>query len=171
MPETMTASDDPRERIPARGGSGYTGAPERTARSRTLDATSIELIGSRITAVRVDGDEVRVRFEPAYLIETMSGSVEKTRWRQNGEIVFGGARLLADPPTLPADCAGGDVGENIYTYRDMIPLPLESRGRAFCRLRVEGSERLIEVEGERIELVMEETPRYIEHIRPEDLPE
>ncbi len=133
-----------------------------------MDSTSIELIGSRIAAVRVDGDQVRVRLEPAYLIKTMSGSVEKTRWRQNGDILFGHAEIVGELPPLPADCAGGDVGENIYTYRDMIPLPLQSRGRVFCRLKVEGADEPIAIDGESIELCMEETPRYIEHIRPDD---
>ncbi len=132
-----------------------------------MDSTSIELVGSQIASLSVEGDSVRLRFEPAYLIKTMTGSVEKTRWRQNGDLVFENARVLEEAPPLPAVCAGGDVGENIYTYRDMIPLPLESRGRAHCRLKVEGSERLIAIDGEAIRLDMEETPRYIEHIRPE----
>ena len=57
----------------------------------------------------------------------MTGSVERTKWWQNGELVFGGAELDEDSPlpSLPVECVGGDVGENVYTYRDMIPLPLE----------------------------------------------
>lgn len=131
-----------------------------------MDSTSIELSGSRIAAVEVDGDTVRIQFEPAYLIKSMTGSVERTRWRQNGALVFDGAELDAAEglPGLPADCEGGDVGENVYTYRDMIPVPLHSRGRAHCALRVGGV--VIRVTGEGVHLDMQDVPRYIEHLRP-----
>jgi hypothetical protein len=126
----------------------------------------IELPGTRISAVSVDGETVRIRFEPAYLIKTMTGSVERTRWRQNGELVFTGAALADELPVLPAECQGGDVGENVYTYRDMIPVPLDSRGRVRCALHVAGSEQTIRVEGEAVTLMMEAVPKYIEHLRP-----
>jgi len=132
-----------------------------------MDSTSIDLAGSRISAVNVDGDEVRVRFEPAYLVKTMTGSVERTRWWQNGELVFSGAQLDAESalPEFPADCSGGDVGENVYTYRDMIPVPLESVGDAHCDLRV--GEQAVRIQAQGVTLVLEDVAKYIEHIRPE----
>ena len=129
-----------------------------------MDATHIELNGSHIAAVTVAGDEVRIRFEPAYLLKSMTGSNERTKWRQNGELVFRGADLVEPLPALPADCQGGDVGENVYTYRDMVPIPLNSRGRASCALAV--GDGVIRVEAEAVELVMEDVPKYIEHLRP-----
>ncbi len=134
-----------------------------------MDSTSIDLVGSKISAVTVEGDTVKVRFEPAYLIKTMTGSVERTRWWQNGELVFDGAELDPDQvlPNLPAVCAGGDVGENVYTYRDMVPVPLESVGRAHCDLKVEGGDTSIRVQAEAVTLVLEDVAKYIEHLRPE----
>ncbi len=131
-----------------------------------MDSSTIELVGSRIAGVALDGDVVRIRFEPAYIVKTMTGSTERTRWWQDGELVFAGAELDGELPEVPADCAGGDVGENVYTYRDMIPLPLQSRGYVRCDLRVEGSERHIRVTGAAVELRMEGVPKYIEHVRP-----
>lgn len=130
-----------------------------------MDSTSIELAGSRIASVDVDGDSVRIAFEPAYLIKRMTGSVERTRWWQNGALVFEGAELADDAPVpgLPAECHGGDVGENVYTYRDMIPVPLDSRGRAHCVLRVGDGE--IRVSGVAVRLEMQDVPKYIEHLR------
>lgn len=131
-----------------------------------MDSTSIELPGSQIAAVVVDGEEVSIRFEPAYVIKTMTGSVERTRWWQNGALVFTDAELADDEPlpTLPARCDGGDIGENVYTYRDMIPIPLQSHGRAHCALKV--GDATIRVTAAAVRLVMEDVPRYIEHIRP-----
>ena len=62
-------------------------------------------------------------------------------------------------------CSGGDVGENVYTYRDMIPLPLESRGRIHCALGFEGTDLRLKAVAETIRLEMRKTPNYIEHIR------
>ncbi|MCB1784724.1 MAG: hypothetical protein H6953_06180 [Chromatiaceae bacterium] len=129
-----------------------------------MDSTSIELQGSVIAGVAVDGETVRIRFEPAYLIKTMTGSAERTRWQQNGTLVFEGAELDERLPALPGECTGGDVGENVFTYRDMLPVPLASRGHAHCALRVgDGS---IRVQGAAVRLEMDEVPRYIEHLRP-----
>ncbi len=131
-----------------------------------MDLTSIELPGSVIQRLQVEGDRVRIRFEPAYLIQTMTGSEERTRWRQNIELVFGDAELLEGGDLkLPAACAGGDVILNVYTYRDMVPVPLEGRGRAGCLLRVEGADQRIRVEAESVQLEREDLPRYIEHLR------
>ncbi len=131
-----------------------------------MDLTSIELPGSIITDIKVLDEEVRVRFEPAYLIKTMTGSDERTRWRQNIELVFDNGELLEGGTIdLPATCSGGDVGENIYTYRDMVPIPLESRGQAHCDLRVEGSSLGIRVQAEGVRLDREGLPKYIEHLR------
>ena len=62
--------------------------------------------------------------------------------------------------------AGGDVGENVYTYRDMIPIPLDSHGRAHCDLRFRDNEAHLRARGQSIRLEMEATPKYIRHIRP-----
>jgi hypothetical protein len=134
-----------------------------------MDSTSIDLIGSKISQVSVEGDTVKVHFEPAYLIKTMTGSTERTRWWQNGALVFAGAELddAEALPGLPANCAGGDVGENVYTYRDMIPVPLESRGHAHCALKIDGSESLICIQAEGVSLQLDDVAKYIEHLRSE----
>lgn len=131
-----------------------------------MDSSNIELPGSRILAVEQDGDRIRIRLEPAIIIKTMTGSVERTKWQQEGELIFEGAELQAELPKLPGLCAGGDVGENVYTYRDMIPLPLASAGQAHCALRIQGQEGLIRIQASKVRLEMFEHPRYIEHIRP-----
>ena len=133
-----------------------------------MDLTSIDLNGSIITRVDATGDKVRIRLEPAYLIQTMTGSEERTRWRQNIELVFEQAHLMeGEALSLPATCIGGDVVDNVYTYRDMVPVPLESRGRVGCNLKVADQEGSIRVEAEAVHLEREDLPRYIEHIRNE----
>jgi len=131
-----------------------------------VDLTSIELPGSVIHSVTRSDGEVRIRFEPAYLIQTMTGSEERTRWRQNIVLIFEDAELLeGEDVEYPVACVGGDVTENVYTYRDMVPVPLESRGRAGCNLALEGRDARLRVEAGGVRLEREDLPRYIEHIR------
>ena len=141
-------------------GSGY-------LREIALDSSSIELNGSEIESVVVEGDRVRVRFSRAYIVKTMTGSAERTRWWQAGDMVMEGAEVTGELPQMPAVCAGGDVFDNVYTYRDMVPLPLDTRGRTGCRLSVAGSDLVVDVSAETLHLDMLETPKYIEHLRPE----
>ena len=131
-----------------------------------MDSTSIQLNGSEIEKVETEGSTVKIYFSRSILIKTMTGSVEKTKWWQAGYLVFEEADLLEQPTTLPLTCAGGDVGENVFTYRDMIPVPLDSRGRAHCDLHFENSNAHLKVKATAVHLEMLDVPKYIEHIKP-----
>jgi len=132
-----------------------------------VDSSSIELPGSEIESIECTDGRLTVRFSRAYIIKTMTGSKERTKWWQAGALVMEGAHSEGELPSAPAVCAGGDVTENVYTYRDMIPIPLDSRGRTRCVLSFEGSDEKLQVYGETVRLEMDATPKYIEHIRPE----
>lgn len=129
-----------------------------------MDAKNIELPGSEVESIRTEGDRVILRFSRATILENMTGAQQRTKWWQAGELEFSGAELMEEPPACPCICTGGDVGENIYTYRDMIPIPLESRGAAHCSLRFEGTERKLVVQADGVQLKMEDRPHYIAHI-------
>ncbi len=130
-----------------------------------MDSSSIDLPGSEIESIELDGDLLVLRFSRAYIIQDMTGAAERTRWYQAGELRFTGAVVAGELPQCPCISAGGDVGENIYTYRDMLPLPLKSSGRASCRLRFEGLDQVLVVAADGVELVMDDRPRYIEHLQ------
>ena len=130
-----------------------------------MDSSSIQLKGSEIESVQEDGSEVRIYFSKAIIIKSMTGSVEKTKWWQQGYLIFGDAEVV-NKPDLPLLCDGGDVGENVYTYRDMIPIPLDSRGRAQCNLYFQGSDERLIIDASSVRLEMLDVPKYIEHIRP-----
>lgn len=132
-----------------------------------MDSSSIQLNGSEIEKVETQDSTVKIYFSRSILIKTMTGSVEKTKWWQSGYLVFEEAELIEQPNALPLICAGGDVGENVFTYRDMIPVPLESRGRAHCDLYFDGSNEHLKVEASAVHLEMLDVPKYIEHIKPE----
>ncbi len=131
-----------------------------------MDSSSIQLDGSEIEKIEYQDNELKIYFSRAILIKTMTGSVEKTKWSQAGYLIFSGVEDFDGFTELPAVCKGGDVGENIYTYRDMIPVPLDSRGHAHCDLYFENSDVHLKAEGDSVKLEMLDVPKYIEHIRP-----
>jgi len=130
-----------------------------------MDKTNIELPGCELELIAREGNQVRLRFSRAILIKSMTGARERTRWWQAGELIFDEAEVEGDLPAGPLICDGGDVGENIYTYRDMLPIPLESQGRAWCNLRFRNTDARLRLEASGVRLRMEDLPHYIEHIR------
>jgi hypothetical protein len=131
-----------------------------------MDSTTIELPGSEIETIVQQADgALKIRFSRANIIKTMSGSEERTRWWQAGDLVFADAQIDGELPDCPCVCNGGDVGENVYTYRDMLPIPLESQGRAHCDLRFSNPSGTLKAVASGVRLEMEDRPHYIEHIR------
>ncbi len=132
-----------------------------------MEISSIELPGSEVESIAFEGDDLILRFSRAYIIKTISGSEERTKWWQAGDLVFEQAEVEGDLPASPAVCSGGDVGENIYTYRDMVQIPLQEEGQAHCDLGFEGTDDRLKVRSIRVRMRMQDRPRYIEHIKPE----
>jgi hypothetical protein len=130
-----------------------------------MDSSSIQLPDSEIEHTVLADGVLRIRFSVAYIVKTMTGSTERTLWRQTGELVLTGAEAEAPLPQGAAVCAGGDVEENIYIYRDMIPVPLESRGHCRCDLRLKDLDARIVAVGDAIRLDMEDIPKYVRHLR------
>lgn len=130
-----------------------------------MDSTSIELKGAEISLIDLDQGCLRVQIARASLIKTLTGSTERTRWWQAGVLRMDDAVLSSPLPTGPLVCTGGDLDENIYTYRDMIPIPLASRGHIRCELHFEGEASPFVVTASAVELEMQGTPKYIEHLR------
>lgn len=135
-----------------------------------MDSASIELPGSEITAIQHGEDgTLRLHFSRALIIKTMTGSRERTRWWQAGDLVLEEAEMGGDsddPPSGPLVCSGGDIEDNVFTYRDMIPLPLMSRGCIGCDLGFQGSAYRLRARGSAIRLEMVDVAKYIDHLRP-----
>jgi hypothetical protein len=129
-----------------------------------LDSSQVDLPGSEIASIELDQGTLRISFGRAYILKSMTGSKERTRWWQAGTLVIEGVEEPLALPQGPLVCAGGDIEENVYTYRDMIPIPLASRGAIRCLLRFEGRDDPLIASGRAIRLEMTEAPKYIEHL-------
>lgn len=131
-----------------------------------MDSSSIELPGSEIADVSLWDGELRILFSRAYVLKTMTGSAEQTRWWQAGTLVLTDAQMEAPLPTCPGVCAGGDVEQGVYVYRDMIPIPLAGGASGRVALRLRDRDAGIVAHGRGIRLDLEDVPKYIGHIRP-----
>jgi hypothetical protein len=134
-----------------------------------METSSIELPGAEIDLIEFENGRLRLHFPYVHIIKTMTGSAERTRWWQGGDLIIEAAEAMAPLPPAPVVCVGGDIEDNVYTYRDMIPVPLESRGQVGCDLRLANSSARLRVRGKALRLEMDGVPKYIEHIRPGDL--
>jgi hypothetical protein len=132
-----------------------------------MDSSTIDLPGSEVESIQLEAGNLIIRFSRVIIIKTMTGSQDRTRWWQSGALIFENAELESEIPDTPCVCNGGDVGENVYTYRDMIPMPLESKGRARCDLKFIDRQPL-RAWAEGVRLEMDDRPRYIEHIHKID---
>lgn len=132
-----------------------------------MDSSSIQLAGSQIDAIEHTPERLRIHFSRAIIIKTMTGSAEKTLWWQAGDLLLVAPDLGGPLPQGPVTCLGGDIDDNIYTYRDMIPLPLSSRGAIRVELHFEGEPADLVARGSAIELDMHDVPKYQHHIRDE----
>jgi hypothetical protein len=130
-----------------------------------MDSASIELPGSELEAILLEDDCLRISFSRVIIIKTMTGSSERTRWWQTADLVMEGAEVEGDPPAGPLVCVGGDIDDNIFTYRDMIPLPLSSRGSVGCDLSFRDTPAHLKVMATAIRMEMKGLPKYIEHLR------
>ena len=130
-----------------------------------MDSSSIQLPGSQIDQVTFADGELRIGFPRAYLIKTMTGSAERTRWWQAGELVLTGVELEAPLPAGAAIVDGGDIEQNVYVYRDMIPVPLDGGGHCRCDLRLRDSDQRITAHGRTIRMELRDLPKYVEHLR------
>jgi hypothetical protein len=131
-----------------------------------LDSSQIHLPGSEIESISVEPRSLRIDFSRAYIIKSMTGSKERTRWWQAGSLILEGVEDLPPPQSGPLTCAGGDIDDNVYTYRDMIPIPFSSRGHIRFVLRFEGVSQPLSVAGTSARLDLHDVAKYIEHTRP-----
>lgn len=130
-----------------------------------MNSISIDLPGSEVSYIRQIDDSVIIHFSHAIIIKSMTGSLERTRWWQSGDLVLKRAVIHTEVPEGPLVCVRGDIVDNVFTYRDMIPLPFESNGLIGCHLYFQGLNQPIEINATHVRMQMSGVPKYIEHIR------
>ena len=125
--------------------------------------TEMALPEARVGAVEHTGDGLRIRLDEFFLYVALTGSEQQTKWRHAGSLIFEQAEIGA-AVAAGGRLAGGDIQDNATTYRDRIPLPLDSRGQVGCILRFEDGGEPIEIRATRIRLETTGERRYVGHV-------
>ncbi len=126
---------------------------------------TLQLPEARLESIDRDADAITLHFSQVYLVQEMENAFEDSLWTQAVNLSIRDYSLDGELPACPCDISGGDITNNIYTYRDHAPLPINWRGDVRCALKIAGSVAAFSISGARMQLDQIETPRYIRHIK------
>jgi hypothetical protein len=130
-----------------------------------MDTTSsLQLPGAQLERIERGDDEITLHFSLVHLVQVMESTIQDTLWKQACDLVIRNMAIEGELPTCPCEIQGGDMINNIYTYRDHAPLPIDWSGSVGCKLKVAGSGAVFSIDGTSMQLEMIEHPRYIRHI-------
>ncbi|MDX1697537.1 MAG: hypothetical protein R3308_04580 [Thiohalobacterales bacterium] len=124
----------------------------------------LQLPGAELESIEQDGDDITLKFSQAYIVQEMEGAFEDSLWTQAVELIIRGMKLTGDLPQCPCVIGGGDLINNIFTYRDHAPLPIKWHGDVSCTFTIAANNESFTLKGASIQLKHTANPRYIKHI-------
>jgi hypothetical protein len=125
----------------------------------------LQIPGAQLESIEQDGDETTLHFSQVQLIQEMEGAFEDSLWTQAIRLTIKGAVMEGDLPECPCGITGGDMTDNIYTYRDHAPLPIDWHGEVSCTFKPDGAGTGFSISGAAMQLEQLEHPRYIKHFK------
>ena len=130
------------------------------------DTTNIlQIPGAQLESIEQSDNEITLHFSEVQLVQEMEGAIEDSLWTQAVNLVIREIEIEGELPECPCVIKGGDMIDNIFTYRDHAPLPINWRGEVHCMLTVAGTGKTFSVEGESMQLEQIDNPRYIKHVK------
>lgn len=127
----------------------------------------LQLPGAQLASIERDGAAFTLHFSLLQLVQEMEGAFEDSLWTQAVDLVIREAELEGELPACPCVIKGGELTDNIYTYRNHAPLPIRWRGEVGCRLVVDGTDAAFTLQGSGMDARQLDYPRYIKHIKKE----
>ena len=130
-----------------------------------MDTTSsLQIPGARLERIERSDKEITLHFSLVHLVQVMEGAFQDSLWKQACNLVIRNVEINGELPECPCEIQGGDMLNNIYTYRDHAPLPIDWNGSVGCRFTVAGSGAVFSIDGTVMQMKMIDHPRYIRHI-------
>jgi len=130
------------------------------------DTTQIlQLPGAQLESVEQGENEITLHFSHVQLVQEMENAIEDSLWTQAIDLTIKGIELEGELPTCPCEVTGGDLTDNIFTYRDHAPLPISWRGAVSCKLNVAGHDTGFTISGDLLKVDPIAHPTYIKHIK------
>ena len=126
---------------------------------------TLQIPGAQLESIEQADNEITLHFSQVQLVQEMEGAIEDSLWTQAVNLVIRDIEIEGELPACPCVIKGGDLVDNIFTYRDHAPLPINWRGEVRCMLTVEGCDTSFSIDGESMQLEQIDTPRYIKHVK------
>jgi len=130
------------------------------------DITQIlQLPGAQLASIEQGEDEITLHFSQVQLVQEMENAIEDSLWTQAINLSIKGIELEGELPACPCEITGGDLIDNIFTYRNHAPLPINWQGEVCCKLTVAGNDSGFTISGIAINVEQLDNPRYIKHFK------
>lgn len=131
------------------------------------DTTQVlQLPGAQLASIERDGDEaITLNFSKVFLVQEMEGAIEDSLWTQAVTLLVRDIEIDGELPDCPCEISTGDLTNNIYTWRDHAPLPINWRGDLHCKLVIAGTGKSVTISGTSMKLEQIDHPRYIKHVK------
>ena len=125
----------------------------------------LQIPGAQLESIDQDDNTITLHFSKVQLIQEMEGTIEDSLWTQAIDLTIKDVELEGDLPECPCEITGGDMTDNIYTYRDHAPLPINWTGEVSCTFKTGGGSSSFSINGEAMQLEQLGNPRYIKHVK------
>jgi hypothetical protein len=125
----------------------------------------LQLPGAQLASIDQSEDEITLHFSQVQLVQEMENAIEDSIWTQAIDLTIKDIELEGELPVCPCELTGGDLTDNIFTYRDHAPLPINWQGEVCCKLIVTGHDTGFTISGATINVTQIENPRYIKHVK------
>ena len=122
------------------------------------------ITGALLERIEQEDNTMTLHFSEVEIVKAMEGAFEDTLWKQACDLVIEDAVVDGDLPACPCELAGGDITNNIYTYRDHAPLPIAWRGEVGCTLKCTNGGAELSIQGDAMQPKLIGHPRYIKHV-------
>lgn len=130
------------------------------------DTTNVlQIPGAQLESIEQGDNEITLHFSQVQLLQEMEAAIEDSLWTQAINLTIRDIEIEGELPECPCVIKGGDMINNIFTYRDHAPLPINWQGEVRCVLTVEDSGAKFSIDGESMQLEQIGNPRYIKHIK------
>lgn len=125
----------------------------------------LQIPGAQLESIDQDDHTIILHFSKVQLIQEMEGTIEDSLWTQAIDLTIKNIELEGDLPECPCEITSGDMTDNIYTYRDHAPLPINWIGEVSCTFKTGGGGSSFSINGEAMQLEQLGNPRYIKHVK------
>jgi len=125
----------------------------------------LQLPGAQLASIDQGEDEITLHFSQVQLVQEMENAIEDSLWTQAIDLTIKEIELEGELPACPCEIKGGDLIDNIFTYRDHAPLPINWQGEVSCKLSVAGHNTSFTISGATINVKQIDNPRYIKHVK------